>query len=143
MRISAARVCSAAHKTTPTSLNALPFDTEILFLSGNQLNGTIPSFAANSAMRGLYVSDNRLNSTIPTSLCALSKLEALLLDENTFYGTIPSCIGNLSRLRQLFLFKNHLTGQVPTELSKLAKLGTFPNCRYSEHPYIDLPTSHC
>lgn len=103
-------------------------------MSGNQLEGTIPSFATNSAMRGLYVSDNRLNSTVPSSLCALSKLEALLLDENTFYGTIPSCLGDLARLRQLFLFKNQLTGQVPSELSKLAKLGTFPNRLASSQP---------
>jgi Leucine-rich repeat (LRR) protein len=97
------------------------------------LDGEIPTSIGNPPgldfgivrhLRGLYLSDNQLEGTIPSSLCALTTLEALFLDGNLLTGVIPNCFSNLTHLRQLFLFKNQLNGEVPTELGALIQLGT-------------------
>jgi len=100
---------------------------EVLFLSSNQLTGTIPSNigALDRTLRGLYLSDNKLDGKISEMLCELEELEALFLDENKFSGELPDCLNSMSSLRQLYVFKNELSGEVPSNLENLKLLSEF------------------
>jgi Leucine-rich repeat (LRR) protein len=97
---------------------------EILFLSGNNLQGSIPSsLGVSTLLRGLYLSANQLAGSIPTAVCSLTNLEALFLDENSLQGSIPDCIGNnVTQLKQLYLFSNQLTGPVPYSFRQLTRI---------------------
>ena len=59
----------------PPSLFSLT-SLEILFLSSNQLTGSVPGDIANlkGQLRGLYLSDNQLDGEIPAALCELQQL---------------------------------------------------------------------
>ncbi|MBI5445347.1 MAG: leucine-rich repeat domain-containing protein [Deltaproteobacteria bacterium] len=83
-----------------------------LDLHNNQLSGTIPSFAANTALSALELSDNQLTGTIP-SFAANPALEFLYLNSNPLSGTIPSFAANTA-LRVLVLYSNQLSGTIPS-----------------------------
>jgi Leucine-rich repeat (LRR) protein len=100
--------------------------TESLFLYNNSLTGTIPDFAATTALSRLQLQFNSLASTIPGSLFANTGLTELRIDYNDLSGTIPSLIGNLAGLADLRLAGNALSGTLPEELFRLSTLGTSP-----------------
>ena len=70
----------------------------------------------------LYLSGNNLTGTIPTELGLLSSLEDLNLEANQLSGTIPTEMGLLSNLKELTLSFNQLTGSVPISLASLSSL---------------------
>jgi Leucine-rich repeat (LRR) protein len=104
----------------PNSVNNLS-NLQILCLSGNQLNGTLPNFNLPN-LRLLYISDNRLGGSIPSSLEYSTNLEELGLPNNQLNGQIPSQLGNLSSLTGLYLDRNQLRDNIPSTLSNLTNL---------------------
>ena len=94
-----------------------------LYLSGNALNGIIPSdLGSLSKLEYLALHANHLRGTIPPELGKLSALRILTLEYNDLNGTIPPELGNLSHLRILSLSDNQLRGTIPSELGKLSEL---------------------
>lgn len=94
----------------------------VLNLSGNNLNGIIPSEINDlSNLFELNLSNNKLSESIPTSIGNLNNLVYLYLSGNELIGSIPTSIGNLSNLSNLYLSGNDLTGSIP-DLSNLNKL---------------------
>jgi Leucine-rich repeat (LRR) protein len=105
---------------------------ENLELDSNQLTGTIPNFSL-PKLENLDLDSNQLTGTIP-NFSALPKLEALDLDSNQLTGTIPNF--SLPKLLVLQLHSNQLTGTIPNfSLPNLEMLwlhsnqltGTIPN----------------
>ncbi|NJO17176.1 MAG: hypothetical protein HC877_15960 [Thioploca sp.] len=94
-----------------------------LYLSNNQLSGSIPSQLGNlSQLEQLYLYSNQLTSSIPSELGNLSQLQELTLSNNQLSGSIPSELGNLSLLQHLSLDNNQLNGSIPSELGNLSQL---------------------
>lgn len=85
-----------------------------LFLSQNQLSGSIPETLGNlEKLETLSLWGNQLSGSIPASLGSLSNLETLSLSFNQLSGSIPASLGNLSNLKYLRLSYNSLTGCFP------------------------------
>ncbi|XVF79273.1 hypothetical protein PTKIN_Ptkin14bG0208300 [Pterospermum kingtungense] len=87
---------------------------EILDLSYNKFNGSIPRFIGKlSYLKALYLTGNRLNGSLPfPGLCELKRLEELDISHNYFEGTLPPCLNNLTSLRLLDLHDNLFTGSI-------------------------------
>ncbi|WRX12218.1 Leucine-rich repeat - like 10 [Theobroma cacao] len=80
-----------------------------LYVSSNQLKGTLPDFTIFSSLKVLLISDNQLNGTVPESLGCLSELEQLDFSRNSLEGVISETqLKNLSKLRVLDLSFNRL-----------------------------------
>jgi Leucine-rich repeat (LRR) protein len=77
------------------------------------------------ALTQLWLSNNQLNGTIPTELGALSKLTQLFLYNNQLNGSIPSSLGLLD-LSFLYLYGNQLSGKIPSSLGASSKCTLLP-----------------
>ncbi|CAN0865170.1 Receptor-like protein 9DC3 [Linum grandiflorum] len=111
-------------------------DLEIINLSNNRLNGTIPSclmenqvsvldlrgnmftgeipdtFQASCALQTLNLNNNRLRGAVPESLENCRKLEVLDIGNNEISGPFPCLRGVKSSLRVLILRNNHFQGSI-------------------------------
>ncbi|KAJ9567656.1 hypothetical protein OSB04_003622 [Centaurea solstitialis] len=123
-------------------LSKLPYDLEVLLLSGNDFNGTLPIQAVASLFHHLHVldlsgnnfvgsipskiqelssirvvsfADNKLNGSL-LGLCELKNLNELDLSGNMFDGNLPQCFNSLSSLKLLDISSNHLIGSLPPSL---------------------------
>ncbi|KAK3421486.1 hypothetical protein EUGRSUZ_G02130 [Eucalyptus grandis] len=129
-------------------LNVKELDLKYLFLSGNNLSGSIPNSLW--AMESLYVLDlskNQLSGTLP-SLSPISRMDGnkmpqlgyLILSSNSLsgsipnfpwamenlyhldLGSIPNSLCAMENLNYLDLSKNQLSGRLPLCLKKLKTL---------------------
>ncbi|XP_017984555.1 PREDICTED: receptor-like protein 12 [Theobroma cacao] len=124
-----------------------------LYLSRNQLKGTLPDFTIFSSLKALLINDNQLNGAVPESLGCLSELEHLYFSRNSFEGVISEThFKTLSKLRFLDLSFNHLvvnfsSGWVPPfQLHQIylsfCKLGPhFPKWLQTQKEFQDLDIS--
>ncbi|KAL8255544.1 hypothetical protein R6Q59_030611 [Mikania micrantha] len=75
-----------------------------LDLSGNDFNGTIPTFIGSlTRLKYLNLGSNSFDGTIPRSIGSLTQLTFLNLASNSFSGIIPPDFGNLTNLQRFFL----------------------------------------
>ena len=94
-----------------------------LALSGNNLQGTIPSEIGDLTELGsLYLQGCQLSGTIPAQIGNLSNLRYLNLNENHFTGSIPDEIGNLKNLIYIGIGNSNLSGTLPQGIWNLSKL---------------------
>ncbi|KAE8704836.1 LRR receptor-like serine/threonine-protein kinase HSL2 [Hibiscus syriacus] len=97
---------------------------EVLSLSGNLLNGEIPSFLVSIgnlvSLKNLDLSTNFLSGKIPESLSMLKNLENLELYQNYLTGELPENLANLTALRQFDVSQNCLTGNLPAKVAALS-----------------------
>uniref|UniRef100_A0A0E0L298 Protein kinase domain-containing protein n=1 Tax=Oryza punctata TaxID=4537 RepID=A0A0E0L298_ORYPU len=79
-------------------------------LSGNQLNGQIPSALCSwiSYVVNLDLSGNQLSGSLPAELANCRFLNSLNLSGNQFSGQIPDSLDHLDRLKSLDLSDNNL-----------------------------------
>ncbi|KAL8170836.1 hypothetical protein V2J09_022640 [Rumex salicifolius] len=86
-----------------------------LYLSGNLLNGPIPTNISKLLpfVTTLDLSNNNFSGPIPTSLTNCTFLNTLLLDHNQLSGQVPLQLGGLARLKQFSVAGNKLIGQIP------------------------------
>uniref|UniRef100_A0A7N2MIF8 Uncharacterized protein n=1 Tax=Quercus lobata TaxID=97700 RepID=A0A7N2MIF8_QUELO len=123
-----------------TNLSGCAKDSlEILYLSENQITGSLTNFAIFPSLKEIYLSVNKLNGTLPKSIGNLYKLEVLRVDSNFLEGVISESIfSNLSKLQILDLSNNSLSFEFsfdwvpPFQLNKIhltpCNLGPrFPN----------------
>ncbi|KAK7302727.1 hypothetical protein RJT34_13623 [Clitoria ternatea] len=78
-------------------------------LSNNHIEGSIP-FTLPPTLKNLYLSGNQLTGSIPDALSLLSQLSNLDLSNNNLTGQLPSSTGSLSSLTSLHLQNNKLSG---------------------------------
>ncbi|KAL2506941.1 LRR receptor-like serine/threonine-protein kinase GSO1 [Abeliophyllum distichum] len=91
-----------------------------LSLSGNSLNGSLPSEIASYELR---LSRNSFSGQTPDEIGQLQNLQSILdLSYNNLTGKIPPSIGTLSKLETLDLSHNQLTGELP-QVSEMRSLG--------------------
>lgn len=84
-----------------------------LDLSGNHLNGTLPTSLFNaSELRVLSLSDNEISGEIPDLFEKISGLEVVNLSDNALVGTIPESLGQLPNLTAVSLSNNQLKGNI-------------------------------
>ena len=106
-----------------------------LFLSGNGLQGTLPSeLGGLSSLTHLDLGGNYFPVQIPDEIGNLSNLTHLNISRSSINGNLPPTLGNLSNLIELKLsgyrsiFRTErglsLEGQLPPSLSRLTKLNT-------------------
>ena len=80
---------------------------------------TTPRSGHSKNLEGLYLSGNQLTGSIPPEIGALEDLEVLLLSDNQLTGSIPPEIGALENLKGLGLSGNRLTGCIPDALRRV------------------------
>lgn len=129
-------------------LHLLEFpELDVLDLSSNTIDGSLPDFLPNVALNYLFLHGCSLHGSIPPSIMNLQALHHLDLSENELEGVIPSTMGNLTQMVYLFLAKNkfdsgpfpefiqnmtnlrdlslkhtNLNGNIPTWISKMSNL---------------------
>jgi Leucine-rich repeat (LRR) protein len=114
----------------------LPIQLEVLDLSNNMFEGTIPipqgsagvldysnnrfssvpyNFSYHLTDVSLFdASGNNLSGNIPSSFCARTSIQLLDLSNNNFSGPIPSCLmENVNGMQSLNLKENQLYGEFP------------------------------
>ncbi|KAK3421480.1 hypothetical protein EUGRSUZ_G02123, partial [Eucalyptus grandis] len=109
--------------------NKMPL-LESLWLSGNNLSGSIPnSLWAMENLLDLDLSNNQLSGRLP-SLSPISRMDGnkmpqlayLMLSNNSLSGSIPNSLCAMERLLYLDLSKNQLSGRLPLCLKNIINL---------------------
>ncbi|CAL9118412.1 unnamed protein product [Musa textilis] len=99
---------------------------ELLDLSHNRINGSIPSFICNLTrlldLKSLHLNNNSLHGHLSLSLKRYYKLILLDLGDNKFSGNIPMWITQNLKLKGLRLSSNMFSGNIPAELGQLEYL---------------------
>ncbi|CAI5483472.1 unnamed protein product, partial [Closterium sp. Yama58-4] len=93
-----------------------------LYLTGINLNGTIPTSIANLTALTLFkLDDSNVRGPLPTALSHLTRLAELTLHMNNLTGPI-SILHHFSFLTYLDLSDNQFDGPVPSSISQLSLL---------------------
>ncbi|KAK2379011.1 receptor protein [Trifolium repens] len=117
-----------------------------LDLSNNQIQGVLPNWIRKygSVTHFLYLSHNNLHGSIPNFICNVSNLEVLDLSFNNFSGSIPSCLMTiLENLMVLNLRRNNLQGPIPDKFSASCALETLDLNGNSLHGPVPKSLAHC
>ncbi|KAM3324833.1 hypothetical protein P3S67_005985 [Capsicum chacoense] len=135
---------TSSYNPIPSNVSGLQ-NLQLLILSSNYLNGTLPSWIfslpslialglSNNSFSGniqefrsksLYainLKENQLQGPIPKSYLDLQGLFSLSISQNKFGGQISSTICNLKTLRVLDLGSNHLNGTIAHCLGEMSGL---------------------
>ncbi|XP_072951038.1 protein STRUBBELIG-RECEPTOR FAMILY 3-like isoform X1 [Typha angustifolia] len=92
-------------------------------LSNNNIGGSIPENLP-TTMRQLFLSANQLTGSIPSSLSKLTVLSAMSVNENHLTGELPNAFQSLTGLINLDLSSNNLSSQLPPSMGSLLSLTT-------------------
>ncbi|XP_048235064.1 probable leucine-rich repeat receptor-like serine/threonine-protein kinase At3g14840 isoform X7 [Ricinus communis] len=131
--------------TLPTDLGKLQF-LQLIDLTRNYLNGTIPPEWGSMQLRYISLLGNRLSGPIPRELGNITTLLELVIEFNQFSGELPQELGNLGSIRRLRISDlsngtetpfpalssmknlktldlsfNKLTGGIPSDFSNIQK----------------------
>ena len=92
---------------------------QILDLSMNLLEDSLPEFPQNGSLETLVLSDTKLWGKLPNSMGNLKKLTSIELARCHFSGPILNSVANLPQLIYLDLSENKFSGPIPSfSLSK-------------------------
>jgi Leucine-rich repeat (LRR) protein len=92
-------------------------------LSNNHIGGIIPT-SLPATLQTLFLSGNNLTGSIPPTLSTLTELTALSLNDNQLTGEIPDAFQSLTRLTNLDLSHNNLSGELPPSVESLSAVTT-------------------
>ncbi|KAL4271797.1 hypothetical protein GQ457_13G029670 [Hibiscus cannabinus] len=106
----------------PTEILLLPKVQSIDISYNEGLEGQLPEFPSNNALRSLRLYHTNFSGKLPKSIGNLKFLTDLTLVDCNFFGSIPSSIANLSHLVNLDLSDNHFSGSIPSSLFTLSSL---------------------
>ncbi|XP_039173139.1 receptor-like protein Cf-9 homolog [Eucalyptus grandis] len=95
---------------------------EMLDLSHNHLNGSIPDCLMKEPLRVLNLRNNQLNGKIPQNIPITCKLEILDISENLLQGQIPLSLANCGMLDCVNIGDNQIDGTFPCHLGYLRVL---------------------
>ncbi|KAJ1421164.1 Protein kinase domain [Sesbania bispinosa] len=102
---------------------------QILDLSNNSLNGSLPSslFQGSSELQFLNLSNNLIIGEVPESIVQLRNLQFLNLSDNAFAGKLPENLSTMQNLTVASLKNNYLIGFLPRGLRTLQVLDLSTN----------------
>eukprot|EP00934_Nitzschia_sp_Nitz4_P007706 Nitzschia sp. Nitz4//scaffold101_size76361//23145//25622//NITZ4_005598-RA/size76361-augustus-gene-0.8-mRNA-1//-1//CDS//3329532146//7696//frame0 len=113
----------SAYGTLPDEIVLLAESLKTLNLTGNYIEGTLPTVLLNlTLLETLDLTENLVSGEIPSDLGLLSSVTSIRLQSNSLTGTIPTELANLDSLTELNLSHNHLTGNIPEEFGLLEQL---------------------
>ncbi|PWZ06885.1 Protein STRUBBELIG-RECEPTOR FAMILY 8 [Zea mays] len=97
-----------------------------LELNNNNIGGTIPEDLP-VTLQSLFLSANQLTGSIPSSLSKLENLTAMSVNGNHLNGDLPDTFDSLNRLVNLDISSNNLSGVLPSSMKNLASLTSLKN----------------
>ncbi|WJZ95612.1 hypothetical protein VitviT2T_014368 [Vitis vinifera] len=107
----------------PLSRGESMLDLNYLFLSENQITGTIPdSIGQITSLQIIDFSRNNLTGSIPYTIGNCSSLIVLDLGNNNLSGMLPKSLGQLQWLESLHLNDNKLSGELHSSFQNLSRL---------------------
>ncbi|XP_060216878.1 receptor like protein 22-like [Lycium barbarum] len=107
--------------TIPSSIcNAT--DLEVLDLSSNNLNGSIPACLAEQSLTVLHLGGNNIRGNMPGNFTEYCRLEMIDLSHNHLEGKIPQSLSNCSNLKALNVGSNKISDTFPCWLRRLSYL---------------------
>ncbi|AQK81714.1 Protein STRUBBELIG-RECEPTOR FAMILY 1 [Zea mays] len=90
-------------------------------LNNNNIGGSIPEDLP-VTLQSLFLSANQITGSIPSSLSKLENLSAMSVNGNHLSGGLPDTFDSLNRLVNLDISSNNLTGVLPSSMKSLASL---------------------
>ncbi|KAH7665636.1 Non-specific serine/threonine protein kinase protein [Dioscorea alata] len=95
---------------------------QVIALTRNYLNGTIPAAWASLPLTKLSLMGNRISGRIPEELGNMTTVVELVLQDNLLEGPIPPSLGKLINLKIFHLSGNNFSGELPKALGNLKNL---------------------
>ncbi|XP_039173549.1 receptor-like protein 43 [Eucalyptus grandis] len=95
---------------------------EVLDLSHNNLNGTIPDCLMMASLNVLNLRNNQLNGDIPQNILGTCGLKTLDLSENLLQGQIPLSLAGCTMLEVMNIGNNKIDGTFPCHLKAISSL---------------------
>ncbi|XP_071734468.1 receptor kinase-like protein Xa21 [Rutidosis leptorrhynchoides] len=93
-----------------------------LYLSENNLFGSLPLEVDLKMLTSLDLSHNNLSGDIPSSLSGCTSLSYLYINDNLFQGIFPPSLISMRGLVELDLSQNNLSGKIPRFLEGFSSL---------------------
>lgn len=97
-------------------------DLEVLDLSHNHLNGTIPDCVMTGSLQVLNLRNNQLGGNIPQNILAPCLLQVLDISENFLQGQIPLSLANCTMLEIMNIGDNQIDGTFPCHFKAISNL---------------------
>ncbi|KAF8024783.1 hypothetical protein BT93_F1841 [Corymbia citriodora subsp. variegata] len=112
------------HGSIPKSICKAAYSIylEVLDLSHNLLNGTIPDCLMKSSLKVLNLRNNCLSGNIPQNIPTTCALKTLDLSENLLQGHIPLSLANCTTLEILNIGNNQIEGTFPCHFMAISSL---------------------
>ncbi|KAL2334806.1 hypothetical protein Fmac_016019 [Flemingia macrophylla] len=101
------------------------YSLQELFLSYNQIIGSLPDFSTFSSLKTLDLSVNRLSGKIPEGSKLPPQLESLSIESNSLEGGVPKSFGRTCTLHSLHLSNNSLNEELPVIIHHLSGCARF------------------
>ncbi|KAK4549965.1 hypothetical protein RGQ29_032729 [Quercus rubra] len=129
------QIFSSNNSSNSQLVNMIPSNLEVLDLSNNLFNGTIPSWVYTiPSLRYLCLDSNQFTGHIGDF--QHNSLVTLLLDNNNLSGPLPLSISKLVSLRYLSVSFNNLSGNVESKI--FFKLENLQSLEMSNNPLLSL-----
>ncbi|KAK7315168.1 hypothetical protein VNO77_33701 [Canavalia gladiata] len=96
------------------------YSLEELYLSYNQITGSLPDLSIFSSLKILDLSVNRLSGKIAEDTGLPSQLESLSIESNSLEGGVPKSFGSICTLRSLHLSNNTLSEELSVIIHHLS-----------------------
>ncbi|CAL9183671.1 unnamed protein product, partial [Musa hybrid cultivar] len=121
----------------------LPTYLRYLYLYNNSFSGSLSSISLPLELELLDLSHNHINGSMPSFICNLTQLRILDLSSNQISGEIPWCWQETNFLFYINLAENKLSGEIPSSIEKLTQLRSLHLNNNSLHGHLPLSLKHC
>ncbi|XP_065010657.1 receptor-like protein EIX2 [Musa acuminata AAA Group] len=121
----------------------LPPSLSYLYLQNNSFSGSLSSISLPLELELLDLSHNHINGSMPSFICNLTQLRILDLSSNQISGEIPWCWQETNFLFYINLADNKLSGEIPSSIEKLTQLRSLHLNNNSLHGHLPLSLKHC